>query len=169
MTTDVAQTEIRRLAAAKVAYRDLWPRVAAREPWALADDYGTGPEASWGPREVLAHVAEMLPYWLGEAERVVDGDGRTPVPFGRMPDDPIRLGRIDRERTLPLRVLFDRIDEGIDGWIARLASLTEAERARVGIHPRRGEMTVADMPEVFVTGHVEDHVAQLESILADAG
>jgi len=35
--------------------------VTAGEPWPLAEDYGTGPEASWGPREVLAHVEEMLP------------------------------------------------------------------------------------------------------------
>ena len=34
--------------------------------WPLAADYGTGPEASWGPREVLAHVEEYLPFWLAE-------------------------------------------------------------------------------------------------------
>ena len=32
----------------------------AGEPWQLAEDYGTGPEASWGPREVLAHVEEII-------------------------------------------------------------------------------------------------------------
>ncbi|HLA15405.1 MAG TPA: hypothetical protein VJZ72_00775, partial [Candidatus Limnocylindrales bacterium] len=39
-------------------------------PWPLAADLGTGPEASWGPPEVLAHVAEMLPFWLGQVERI---------------------------------------------------------------------------------------------------
>ena len=63
---------------------------------------GTGPEASWGPREVLAHVEEMLPFWLGEMERVIDGDGSAAVPFGRTADDAIRLGIIDRDRSLPL-------------------------------------------------------------------
>jgi hypothetical protein len=169
MPTDVTITDIQRLAASKAAYRELEPRVLAGEPWPLAVDFGTGPEASWGAREVLAHVAEMLPYWLGELERVLDGDGTTPVPFGRMPDDPIRLAMIERERTLPLRVLFARVDAGIDAWITRLASLSDDERARIGLHPRRGAMSVAGMPEVFVTGHLEDHASQLESILEAAG
>src|SRR5690349_7322152 len=51
--------------------------------WALAADYGTGPEASWGPPEVLAHVQEYLRYWLGEIERVLAADGGAAVPFGR--------------------------------------------------------------------------------------
>ena len=163
---DPIVSHVQRLAASKAAYRELEPRVSAREPWALADDFGTGPEASWGPREVVAHVAEMLPYWLGETERVLDGDGKTPVPFGRIPDDPVRLALIERERTLPLRVLFARIDADIDGWISRLSSLSGAQLALVGTHPKRGDMIVADMPEVFVTGHLEDHVRQLETILA---
>ena len=32
-------------------------RRVMEEPWPLAEDFSTGPEASWGPREVLAHVA----------------------------------------------------------------------------------------------------------------
>ena len=84
MTTPDITTELDRLATVRQAYADLAPRVSAGDPWPLATAFGTEPEASWGPREVLAHVVEMLPYWLGELERVVDGDGTTPVPFGRM-------------------------------------------------------------------------------------
>ena len=58
------------------------------------------PEASWGPPEVLAHVAEMLPFWQGEMERDPDGSRRaSPVPFGRSASDPIRLGLIERDRS----------------------------------------------------------------------
>ena len=158
-----------RLADVRRAYADLAPRIAAGEPWPLAADFGTGPEASWGPREVLAHLVEMLPFWLGELERVVDGDGVTPMPFGRIADDAVRIGMIERERTLPLRVLFGRIDAGIAAWEARLPTLTEADRAKVGLHPRDGAMRVDRMPDRFVVGHLEGHVAQLEAILADAG
>ena len=41
------------------------PAIADGEPWGLTQVYAPGPESSWGPREVLAHVAEMLPFWLG--------------------------------------------------------------------------------------------------------
>ena len=159
-------SETERLEAARAAYALLRPRVEAGEPWPLATAFGTEPESSWGPREVLAHVAEMLPFWLGELERVIEGPRG--VPFGRLEEDSSRIGLIARERTLPLRVLFDRIDAGLAAWAARLASLTDAELAAIGLHPRRGEMTVAQMPERFVVGHAEGHIAQLEEILAGA-
>ena len=166
---EAATSELARLAAARRAFADLAPRIAAGEPWPLATDFGTGPEASWGPREVLAHVVEMLPFWLGELERVLDGDGTTPVPFGRIADDGLRVGLVGRERTLPLRVLFARADAGIAAWLARLPTLGDAERALVGIHPRLGPMRVDRMADRFVTGHLEDHIAQLRTILADRG
>jgi hypothetical protein len=161
--------DVERIAAARRAYAELAPRVMAGEPWPLADDYGNGPEASWGPREVLAHVEEMLPFWLGEMERVIDGDGTTPVPFGRTADDPVRIGLIARDRSLPLRVLFGRIDAGLRAWQERTPSLTDVESARVGAHPRLGEMPASAMLERFVIGHAEDHIAQLGTILTARG
>ena len=162
-------TDVERIAAARRAYAELAPRIMAGEPWALAEDYGTGPEASWGPREVLAHVEEMLPFWLGEMEKVIDGDGSTPVPFGRIADDELRIGIIDRDRRLPLRVLFGRIDAGFAAWEARIPTLTDTESARIGAHPVRGEMPASAMLDRLITGHAEDHIAQLNDILAARG
>jgi hypothetical protein len=161
--------DVERIAAARKAYADLAPRVMAGEPWQLAEDYGTGPEASWGPREVLAHVEEMLPFWLGEMERVIDGDGVAATPFGRTADDAVRLGIIDRDRSLPLRVLFRRVDDGLRAWEERLPELTDDERGRVGTHPRLGEMPAAAILDRFITGHAEDHIGQLNDILATRG
>jgi len=166
MTTPSTVTiELDRIADARAAYAVLQRRVADGEPWPLADDFGTGPEASWGPREVLAHVAEMLPFWLGEMERVVAG-APGPTPFGRIADDALRLGIIERDRSLPLPVLFGRIEIGLRDWAARIAALTDEERSAIGLHPRRGDVTAATFLETFVLGHAEDHVAQLEAILA---
>ena len=165
MTSRDYNPELDRLADVRAAYAALAPRVIAGEPWPLAAAFGTEPEAAWGPREVLAHVEEMLPFWLGELERIADGPLPGPTPFGRIADAPIRLGLIERDRTLPLRVLFGRIEAGMRAWSDRLASLTAAERARIGLHPRLGEVSVDRMLERFVLGHAEDHVAQLEEIL----
>ena len=169
MTTSDLRTDLDRLADARADYEALATRVAAGEPWPLAAAFGTEPEASWGPREGLSHVAEMLPFWLGELERVVDGDGETAVPFGRVADDASRIGLIARDRSLPLRVLFGRIDAGLGAWLDRLPRLTDADRAKVGLHPRLGEMPVAGMADRFVIGHAEEHVVQLGSILDAAG
>jgi DinB superfamily len=167
--TLAAMSDVERITAARRAYADLAPRVMAGEPWALAEDYGTGPEASWGPREVLAHVEEMLPFWLGEMEKVIDSDGSAPVPFGRTADDAVRIGIIERDRRLPLRVLFGRVDDGLAAWEARIPTMTDTESARIGVHPRLGEMPAPAIAERFVTGHAEDHIAQLNDILASRG
>ena len=130
--------------------------------------FGTEPEASWGPREVLAHAAEMLPYWLGEYERVVECGPRRRRrrAVRRVATDALRIGVLERDRSLPLRELFDRIDAGIARWERRLASVTPADDARAGLHSRLGEMTAADLRDRFVTGHLEEHLDQLEAILA---
>lgn len=157
-----------RLQAATAAILELAPRVEAAGPWPLAELYGTEAEAHWGPPELLAHLDEMLPFWLGEVEKILDGGGE-PVPFGRTADDPIRVGVIGRDRTVPLRELFARL--GADGGrvARRMRELTIAEAAAPGVHPTRGDFTVEQLFERFVTAHMEDHVSQLRDILAERG
>ncbi|HYH93376.1 MAG TPA: hypothetical protein VD763_09475 [Candidatus Saccharimonadales bacterium] len=160
-TTD----EPARIQALRDAFVALRPRVSAGAPWPMAVAFGVEPEASWGPPEVLAHLAEMLPFWMGELERIVDGEP-APVPFGRVTEDTVRIGLIERDRTLPVRVLFDRIDAGLADWGARLATLGAADRLKLGLHPRLGPISIETFLERFVLGHADDHVAQLEEILA---
>ena len=150
----------RRIAAAHAALGDLRPAVRAGEPWPLARSFGTEPEADWGPREVLTHVAEMLPFWLGELERVVAADGFEAT-FGRTSDDALRIGVLERDRTLPLRALDDRIDLGVEAWLRRLADLDEGSLDLVGLHPRLGQVTAAGIVDRFVASHLEEHAEQL--------
>lgn len=139
--------------------------VEAGAPWPMAAVYDDSDEARWGPGEVLAHVAEMAQYWLGEIERVLDGEP-DPVPFGRIASDEVRIGVVGRDRSLPPRVLYDRIDDALTRFDRRWRELTPADLARRGLHPLRGELTVEAMPDRFIVGHLADHVAQLERILA---
>src|SRR5262245_13480593 len=77
------------------------PAVEAGAPWPMAAVFDHSDEARWGPPEVLAHVAEMLPYWLGEVERILAGP-TDPVPFGRVGTDEVRIAIIGRDRSLPV-------------------------------------------------------------------
>ena len=162
-----------------MAIRDLIPRldaaaqrlaglrraVEAGNPWRLSTSFGTEPEASWGPPETLAHVAEMLPFWQGEIERIVDGSGDV-VPFGRVATDELRVRVLERDRSLPPRELFDRIAASADRVGRRLATLAPTEAARRGLHPRRGQMTVEEVVERFIVEHLEEHAEQLAAVLA---
>lgn len=165
-----------RLDAAVTAMTGLGPAVAAGEPWPLTDVYGPGPESSWGPREVLAHVAEMLPYWLGEIELIVDAGvdaagvaaGVEPPGFGRLEDDPIRVQVIGRDRAFPGRELLGRVEAEGRRAAGRFRALTEAEAGRIGHHVTRGNLTIPEIAERLIVGHVEGHVTQLRDFVASA-
>ena len=142
------------------------PGVVGGAPWPLAARFDDAPEAEWGPPEVLAHVAEMIPFWQGEIERILAtpvGDG--PTPIGRLASDPVRLGILERDRSLPPTELYDRIDHALERFGGRLSSLSDEEGARIGLHPRLGEMTTLAMADRFVVSHLADHAVQLEGIL----
>ena len=118
----------------------------------------------WVAREVLAHTVEMLPYWLGEIERVIAGPIE-PVPFGRTPADLVRMLTVDRDRTLPMFELYARLDNSLERVLRRLLELDERQAARRGLHKSRGEMTVRQIVDVMLADHIEEHYKQLAAAL----
>jgi DinB family protein len=162
-----------RLDAAAEALLELGPGLAAGEPWPLADVYGPGPESSWGPREVLAHVAEMLPYWMGEIELILDGGvsagsgGAAEAPeFGRTEEDDLRVGIIGRDRGFPARELLGRVEVESKRLSRRFRALNDEDAATIGRHRTRGELSVRDVAERLIVSHVEGHVTQLREAVA---
>ncbi len=118
----------------------------------------------WVAREVLAHTVEMLPYWLGEIERVIAGPIE-PVPFGRTQADLVRMLTVDRDRTLPMFELYARLDNSLERVLRRLLELDERQAARRGLHRERGEMTVRQIVDVMLADHIEEHCQQLAAAL----
>ncbi len=159
---DQTVTRLRAAAAGFAAFRDA---IEAGRPWPLHDvEDGGGPEAEWGPTEILAHVSEMLPFWLGEIERVIDGSSE-PTAFGRNVTDRIRVLSIERDRTLPPAELLDRIASAVERYARRLERMSATDLARRGVHPAQGELSVAEMVERFALSHAEGHVGQLSATL----
>ena len=59
---------IERLRAAAASMTATRAAIEAGRPWPLhVVEHDAGPESTWGPTEVLAHVAEMLGFWLGRS------------------------------------------------------------------------------------------------------
>lgn len=157
-----------RIEAGRVALRDLRPALEAGAPWPLSERFDHADEAVWGPPEILAHLAEMVPYWTGEMERVLDGAARgaEPVPFGRLATDDVRTAVLGRDRSLPVAELLSRIDADADRLEQRLRGLTEVGLDRRGLHPRRGEQSVRELLERFVVDHLDEHLRQLRPLLS---
>jgi hypothetical protein len=138
-------------------------RIRAAAPL-LPDEALTDPDPDtgerWDRRQVLAHVAEMLPYWVEQVELVAAGDQ---VPFGRARSNPERIAAIERDRREDPSRLLDRVDEGLGVVLALLDRLDDDALARSGRHQVLGEMTVAAIVDRFLVDHLEEHADQLEA------
>ena len=154
----------RRLAVAIDRLAGLAGALQHGEPWPLAARFDHTPEAAWGPREILAHLEEMLPYWLGEAERIL-ASPEAPATFGRVASDELRLAVIERDRTLPVPELVARTQVGVERWRQRWRELDQELRTRAGNHVALGELTVTDIATRFATSHLEGHLDQLAAAL----
>jgi DinB family protein len=129
----------------------------------LPDDALTDPDPESGERwdrgQVLAHVAEMLPYWARQAELVAAG---RQAEFGRVKGDPDRLAAIERDRREDPRRLLGRVDEGVATVLALLDRLDAQALGRSARHQTLGEMTVAEIVDRFLVAHLEEHADQLD-------
>lgn len=143
------------------------PRVEAAAPFPTSDNIlHNVPEAIWYPPEVLAHLTEMLPFWFGEVERIMAGNGVDPVPFGRVAANELRIGVIARDRTLPLRELYARVESLVNRAIARLGEMTDADLDRQGNRQGRGLVTIGQIMNDSMAGHLVEHVRQIDDLLA---
>lgn len=115
----------------------------------------------WDRGQVLSHVAEMLPYWVGQAMHVVS-QGGDETPFGRTKATPSRIERIESGRHDDVEALLGRMDAGVRDAVALVERLSDDELRLTGKHPTLGVMTVAELIDEFIVDHIEQHVAQLE-------
>ena len=129
----------------------------------LPDDALTDPDPNSGERwdrgQVLAHVAEMLPYWARQAELIAAGRQDE---FGRVSSDPDRVAAIERDRRENPQRLLGRVDEGVAVVLALLERLDDRDLAATGRHQTLGEMTVAEIIDRFAVAHLEEHADQLD-------
>lgn len=141
--------------------------VASADPPPGLTEPDPGGDERWEARQVWGHVAEFVPYWMGEAERVIGAASPEPVPFGRIKTDAARLEAIERGRSQAATDLISRVSASIEQVRVFTAELEPREWAALGAHPTLGVMSVEDILERFIARHLEEHVDQLE-ILARA-
>ena len=141
---------------------------AAAEPshGALTDaDPDSGEQ--WDRGQVWAHVAEFIPYWIAQAGPVLRGQASgEPVPFGRTKSDPQRIAAIEQDRRAPVSALWANALAGIAALRGFLRDVDAAQWELRGLHPKLGPMTVDELVERFLVGHLEEHAEQLEGMRA---
>lgn len=120
----------------------------------------------WEPAQVLGHIAEFIPYWLGQASLLIRARtaGDEPPPFGRTQGDPDRIARIEEGRQAQPEDLQARLNDGLRQFRDFMETTAGEDWLAAGVHPRRGEMTVQQVVREFIVDHLEQHVAQLEGL-----
>ncbi len=132
-------------------------------PGALtAPDTKTGEQ--WEIGQVWAHLAEILPYWIEQARKVIDAHSSHPVPFGRVKSDPERIAAIERDRAVSQHLLRARVHAHIAELRTFLQERTETDWLARGQHQARGVMDLASIVEEFMVGHLEEHADQLDDL-----
>jgi len=116
----------------------------------------------WDQGQVWAHLAEFIPYWIVEVGTILAAD--EPPGFGRTAADRHRLGEIERRRQEAPAALMRTVRQESMALRDLLLRLEPDAWERRGIHPTLGPMTVTQIVEDFLVGHLEQHAAQLDGL-----
>ncbi|HET7521247.1 MAG TPA: threonine/serine dehydratase [Candidatus Limnocylindria bacterium] len=146
------------------ARRRLADHAARPVPGGLTDP-DPGATERWEAGQVWAHLAEFPAYWLAQLKHVLaEAPAGEPVPFGRTKADAGRIAAIERERRTDPSELLRRVNADLDAVTSTLSALPHDAWQRRGLHPTRGEMTIHDIVEHFIVGHLEEHADQLDGL-----
>ena len=126
--------------------------------------YRVPAEGDWSAMMVLAHVAEILPYWARQAKEVAARE-RDNEPYGRTHDDPDRIAAVEQHARDRLADVLPRLRAGLAEATAILRAIPPERWTRTGRHARRGEMSVARIVDEFLLEHLEEHRRQLEATI----
>jgi hypothetical protein len=114
----------------------------------------------WDRLNVLGHTAEVLEFWSAEIPRAVaagDVVGRQPGSAGRM--EGIEGGRLIGEEKLR-----ERIEAGTETAIACLGNFKDEQLDHMVETRNQGTIPLRRALEIYVVGHLEEHVNQLTEL-----
>jgi hypothetical protein len=140
-------------------------RTLARAPvpaGLTAADVPSGERWDWG--QVWAHLAEFVPYWMGQVRMALDVEEDAPVPFGRVKSDPGRVAAIERDRHRPVAELMERLEGQLQELEDMIGSLSPEEWDRRVAHSTLGDMDMHSAFDEFLVGHLEQHADQLDGL-----
>lgn len=121
-------------------------------------------DEDWCAAEIVAHAVEIQGYWLGQGRKVVESPGSR---FGRTKEDPDRVGWVATHGGRVLADLIEDLDRETTETAEGLRGFSDEELDVVGVHHRRGEMTVREILQVWVVDHMAEHLGQIRDLTRD--
>ncbi len=118
-------------------------------------------EGDWSAMETLGHTVEMIPYWMHHCGTIIRAG--EPPNFGRTLESPERLEAVARAALADPDEMARLLADAVRDAARRIRAMTVGERGKTGNHNRRGPMTVADVIQILIVEHAEDHLAQVRA------
>lgn len=129
----------------------------------LAEDvvYWKPSAEAWSVQEVLSHVEEAIPYWIGEVVKVAN---RTSAEWGRTMQDATRLAAIARANDIPTADFLQKLEQTKATIRQSLLPLKEEELKieAPSRNPKFGTKPLTFIMDHFVIEHIETHIKQIQ-------
>lgn len=129
--------------------------------------YHRSGEGVWNLAEVLAHVANLRRFFIGQVLQVAAAPGSS---MGRTLQDSARLAAVRDHGRDSAQALRDALVSSHAELMAGLDKLTDADLATVGQHvnPKFGRQTIEEFVRHFIVEHEQSHVRQARACLANS-
>ena len=127
-------------------------------------------KGEWSATQILAHVAEFVPFWAGQARWLSERE-QEKTPFGRSSadpeQDPERLDAIERYGSYSRSGVVDLIQKGLAQAVADIGAIQPEGWTHAGQHVNGQVRTVAQVVDELLIEHLEAHVQQMEQTLME--
>ena len=146
------------------AAEEIGTGVASLSAWLAEVDpallYEAPSPGEWTVMELLAHTVEFLRYW----PPVIVGIAAEPgLSFGRGLDDAGRTGYVLAHGGDPLESMLQELSTAGEEAQATVAAIPAAGWEATGVHMEWGELTLPQIVQRVLTGHLAGHCAQAKA------
>lgn len=123
-------------------------------------------EDEWSIMQILSHIAEAIPYWLGEVDTVIAMPG---AKWGRGLQDPARLAAVTDTDKLAVDDVMKQVEELKYKVQSGLGNLDEETLSKESPHrnfAKFGNKPVSYIVDHFIDEHVSGHYDQIKRNLS---
>ncbi|MBO0999372.1 DinB family protein [Bacillus sp. SD075] len=120
----------------------------------------------WSIMQILSHLAEAIPYWLGEVENVVAVPGSQ---WGRGLQDPARLAAVADTDKLAVDDVMKQVEElkyKVESCLGKLDEETLSKESPHRNFAKFGNKPASYIIDHFIDEHVSGHYDQIKRNLS---
>ena len=125
-------------------------------------------QGEWNAIQILAHVAEFVPFWAKQARLLAERDDGGAA-FGRSTvnpeEDPERLAAVERYGSYARGAVIDVLERGLAQAREDIHSIQPDRWSRTGRHADGTVRTVAQVVDELIIDHLAAHSHQMENTI----